>query len=470
MDNFNTLSSSDQLNGNFPQLPPEACLPEGIGSDACPWLDEYVDFSRIWSPESYAGYHEGCGLFLLSTVAARRVVFDLSGIRATNLNIALIGRTSIHAKSTTANIAIDLLDATGLDWLLAPDEITPQKLIADMSSNILPDNFKDLDDGAQQKAICRTLTAGQRGWFVDEFGDNISAMMRPESVMSGIKGLIRTLDGAPKQYEYGTISRGQNLINYPYLTTLGNITLADLAPFARRGTTLWGDGFFARFAMITPPCANLNYGRFPNEQRKFPDSLILPLVDWHKRLGLPEYQIVESNGKQILKFEPMVPKQLKISEEVFEAYYDYHDALRMIIWENQNQDLDGNYARLPEKALRNSAMFASLSNSNSIEINHWAKGQAIAEGWRIGLHEFYQQISDVNQDQSTKYIKSLPIEDQILRAIKINKMPDKREISQFTGFRKDIVEPALMKLISEGKVLVIQRGNTKRFILPGENE
>lgn len=134
MDNFNTFSSSDQLNAKVPQLPEEACLPEDLGLDACPWLDEYVEFSRIWSPESFDDYHEACGLFVLSTTAAGRVVFDLGGQRKTNLNIMLVGRTSIHAKSTTSNIAKDLLGAAGLDWLLAPDEITPQKLIADMSS------------------------------------------------------------------------------------------------------------------------------------------------------------------------------------------------------------------------------------------------------------------------------------------------------------------------------------------------
>ena len=468
--NFNINPSTNQLNRDVPQLPPEACVPEELGLGACTWLDDFCEFGRIWSPESYDGYIEGGGLSLLSTVAAGRVVFDLSGQRKTNLNILLIGRTSVHAKSTATNIAKDLLNVAGLDWLLAPDEITPQKLIADMSSNALPDNFKSLSDQEQQRAISRTLTAGQRGWFVDEFGDNITAMMQPNGVMTGIKGLIRTLDGAPLKYEYCTVSRDRNLINNPYLPILGNVTIADLAPYAKQGNTLWGDGFFARFATPTPPLDFLRFGKFPNHKRKFPDSLISPLVNWNIRLGFPEYEIAESKGKQILKFEPLSPKHLKISDVVYEAYYEYHNALRVMIVQNQNHDLDGNYARFPEKALRVAALFASFENSGTIQLKHWAKAQAIVERWRTGLHEFYRQVMDTNGDQVTKYVKDLPVDDQILRAIVIKLNPNERAISQFTGLNMDIVRPALGKLVSNGKVLIIPTGTEQQYILPSVND
>ena len=42
-----------------------------------------------------------------------------SGERNTNLYIALAARTSIYAKSTTANIAMDVLKRAGLDYLMA---------------------------------------------------------------------------------------------------------------------------------------------------------------------------------------------------------------------------------------------------------------------------------------------------------------------------------------------------------------
>ena len=469
MINSNTNSKSIKFIRNTPKLLSEAMISGEVGLDACPWLDEYIEFSRKWSPESFDGYHEACALAILSIVAAGRVIFDLGGPRKTNLNILLVGRTSIHAKSTASKIAIDLLAEADLDWLLASDETTPQKLIADMSSVELPDNFNVMSDKEKQKSIHSTLTAGQRGWIVDEFGDKIKAMMQPDGIMAGIKGLIRTLDGAPKKYEYSTISRGRNSIINPYLPILGNITIADLAPYAKRGNTLWGDGFFARLATPTPPNDILKFGRFPNQERIFPDSLISPIVEWNDRLGFPQYKIVESQDKKILKFKQKQQEHLKISQEVYDKYYEYRNELRRLIVYNQNTDLDGNYARFPEKALRIAALFASFENNDHVKLNHWIRAQAIAERWKVGLHRLYQQIMESNDDQSTRYIRDLPIEDQIIRAIAIKKNPSAREISQFTSLKMDILKPVLGNLASAGKVLYIPIGTIKRYFLPSEN-
>ena len=39
----------------------------------CQWLDNYVEFSMKFSPRSPESFHQVCGLWVLSTVAARRV-------------------------------------------------------------------------------------------------------------------------------------------------------------------------------------------------------------------------------------------------------------------------------------------------------------------------------------------------------------------------------------------------------------
>lgn len=114
---------------DVPPLPPSARLPPELGTDASPWLDEYIAFSRTWSPRSHDGFHEGSGLWLLSTIAARRVLVPYGRARYTNLYIVLAGRTTLHAKSSATEIARDTLHACHLDYLLAPDEATPQSLI-----------------------------------------------------------------------------------------------------------------------------------------------------------------------------------------------------------------------------------------------------------------------------------------------------------------------------------------------------
>ena|SRR5215475_15476569 len=39
---------------------------ESLAAIASPWLDSYVDFSRKWAPEAHDGFHEACGLWVLS--------------------------------------------------------------------------------------------------------------------------------------------------------------------------------------------------------------------------------------------------------------------------------------------------------------------------------------------------------------------------------------------------------------------
>lgn len=466
MINFNTTPIFNQMNAEVPELPEEARLPDWLGQDACPWLDDYVAFSKKWSPESYHGYHEACGLFVLSTVAARRVVFNLGGVKATNLYILLVGRTSIHAKTTAARIGTGLLKEANLGWLLAPNEITPQKLIEIMSSKALPKNYNSLSAHAQKNALNRVRTAGQRGWFLDEFGGNIASMMQLSSVMFGIKNLIRILDSAPEDYEYSTIKRGQNLIFNPYLSILGNITIADLIPYAKKGNNLWGDGFLARFCMVVPPNDNLSFGRFPNEKRVFPESLTSPLKEWSDRLGFPEYQIIDSEGQKIVKCEQTIFSSLTISDETFDAYYEYRDALKMMMTNNPDHDLDGNYLRLAEKALRIAALFASLGGSECIELAHWAKAQEITEHWRVGLHELHRQVNDNNRDQPKAYIKDMSHEEQILRAVSKKGIVGMREIAQFTTLKTDVIKPIMAEFVQEGKLMAINDNGKECYKLP----
>lgn len=145
----NNIHSTENSTPIFIPLPPEVRFPNGTSDGACPVFDELCDFLRKWSPRSFEGYYEGVALFILSTIAARRVSFDLGKRRYTNLQIMLVGRTGISAKSTVASIATDILKAAGLGDLLIPDLITPQKLVNLMASN-LEEEFNKLSDEEKQ--------------------------------------------------------------------------------------------------------------------------------------------------------------------------------------------------------------------------------------------------------------------------------------------------------------------------------
>ena len=119
------VTTSDQPEANIPQLPKAARLPIGLLPHVSPWLTQYVEYSRRMSPEGYDDFHLGCGVWVLSTAAARRVYVPLADPVYTPVAIAMVARTSLFAKTTTAKAALKVLQEAHLDWLLGDDETTP---------------------------------------------------------------------------------------------------------------------------------------------------------------------------------------------------------------------------------------------------------------------------------------------------------------------------------------------------------
>jgi hypothetical protein len=384
----------------MPELLESAQLPKDLGADASHWLDGYVDFSRRWSPRAYGGFHVACGLWVLSVVAGRRVVLHLGPPRYTPLYIALVARTSLFVKSTTADIAVDVLRATGLDWLLAADDCTPQRFIRSLTLRIPPD-FDELPAETQARIELQLGLAGSRGWFYEEFGQKLSQMTREGSFMADFKGILRRFDDCKERYEYATIGRGVDTVERPYLALLACLTPADLEPVSKRGASMWSDGFFARFAFVSPHRDERKRDRFPDGERAIPSELTRPLKEWHERLGVPEAVIEDvydderkKTGRKEATVKPLEPATCTLADRVVDAYYNYHDALLDLIERSENTDLDGNYTRFAEKALRVAILLASLENDNHIEMKHWARAQEIAESWRADLHALYHQLNE----------------------------------------------------------------------------
>jgi|GEM_PF-589756 len=404
---------------NCPPLPDLARLPPDLGHDACPWLDDYIAFSRTWSPRSFGGFHEACGLWLLSTVAARRVVFHYGRSRYTNLYFLLAGRTTMHAKSSATDVARGLLRACGLDYLLAADEATPQAFVRALAGRSLPPNYDSLDEKGQAMARLRLGFCGQRGWYAEEFGGWLASMTRTDGVMADFRGLLRKLDDCPQEYSRSTIARGDEVIRHPYLALIANLTPADLRPVARKGMQLWGDGFLARFAFVTPPRDEVLADQFPRGQRPNPPELINPLMDWHHRLGMPQVRVEDEaggngvrTGEKKVHVEPPTMNRCIVADEVWDALHRYNVAMLELARTSELTDLDGNYGRLHEKALRVAALLASLENGGRVELRHWARAQAIVERWRLYAHRLYEQVTELDASPQSE------IDDKVVAAVK----------------------------------------------------
>jgi hypothetical protein len=366
-----------------PPLPEGIVFPPDVSQGAGQWLDLYEQYSRAVSPEGYDDFHLACGLWVLSTVAARRVYVPLSKRVYTPLAIALTARTSLFAKTTTASAAITTLQQADLAFLLGDDETTPQKLMADMAGS-LPANYGDLDEGQQARIRLRVAMSGQRGWYYDEFGQAITAMMKANGPMADFSGLLRRLDDCRDSYAYSTHTHGQEVIDRPYLALLANMTPADLRAHADKGNGFWRDGFWARFAFITPPAHAFKNATFTREEVPVPSHLLDTLRRWHQSLGVPSIHITaiqDEHGRDTGHYRVergQLPEQpCPIQQDAYRAYDRYRLALRELIARSSNQDLDGSYTRLSDRALRIAALLASLENGGQIELPQWAKAQEI---------------------------------------------------------------------------------------------
>ena len=449
-----------------PKLPDAARIPEASGRGACDWLDQYIDFSRLWSPRGYDHFHEAAGLFILSTIAARRIGTHFGRLRHTSIYAALTAWSSKYAKTTTADIAIDTLYRAGLGYLLAADSATPQKFIADMTAK-LPDGYDRMSDEEQERTRLKIALSGKRGWFYEEFGQHMAAMMRDGGFMADFRGLLRRLDDGADRYEYGTIGRGSDVIVRPYLALLANLTPDDLRPFAKRGSTLWGDGFLARFALIAPPAdGERSRDRFPDGERVVPGELLQPLQEWHQRLGVPQIDIVDvmdkdgkTTGDKRAECAPPKITVLDLSPEVKECFYTYHDGLLDTLQNASTHDLDANYSRFAEKALRIATLMASISGAQSVDGLHWAKAQAITERWREGLHQLYNQL---NEPQPSEALED---EERVLRVIRQKKQPTAREISQTIRLSSAEVKHVLGALVETGAIEKAKSGRTEVYQL-----
>lgn len=468
-----------------PELPESARLPTGFLpvehkdqdwymtwdssrlAGVSPWLATYLKYSGRKSPEGYVDFHVASAMWVLSTVAARRIYVQLADRMYTPLAIALVARTSLFAKTRTAQAGVKVLKQAGLGWLLGDDETTPQKLLADMSGKI-PNNYDEMDERKKRAVERRIAMSGQLGWFYDEFNQLVDAMTRP-GPMAEFTGLMRKLDDCQDEYKYSTRMHGQEVIPKPYLSFLANTTPANLRRHAAKHGQFWNDGFWARFVLVAPPLHAWKTKTMSMGEVTVFDYLSQSLSNWNTRLGEPHCEIIETvdmKGKrtnQYAEIQPLPQHEVTLDRDVYDAYVRYREALRSLIAGMSNHDLDGSYVRLSDITLRMAALFGSLENNNQITLEIWTVAQEIAEIFRRNLHELYSQVTD-GQFEKDPYetILSDFLKLQKGRALTV------REICQYAPLeirkqKAKTIREMLQELERSGEVELIKSNKTERY-------
>lgn len=379
---------------------------------ACQWLEGYKRYSQQVSPEGYADFHEDCGLCLLAGISGRRVKIPIGPGEYTSLYVALVAKPGTYAKTTTAKVMLRVLRAAGLGWFLGSNGTTASRLRTDMAGGGVPLKYFEWSEEKQLRARKREAMAAQVFWYTPEFGHMVQSMNQPGSPLTDLKKLLLEMDDYEDETSTSTQVRGREELIKPFLSFLGVMTPTSIRQNAKTHSSEWGDGFWSRFVFS---CAPDDEGLDSPFGPTIPVPPVLwgPLVDWHEALGMPNCTI--DPKKEDKKDEGRITGMDIVVGDLPETEIDYTPIQKY--WEQYRsalkkmsrklpEDLSGSYTRLPTRALRVAALFASFGGYTQIQPCHWAKAQEIAERWRRNLHRFYAQVN-AGKDEESEIIETV---------------------------------------------------------------
>ncbi len=415
---------NDVLKNFVPPLPPSVKQHEAYAHQASPTLDAMIEYIRHWATRSYEGYFEGVALWVLSTIAARRVVLPWQEGVWTNLYIMLVADSTQSAKTKAAAYGLKILQDCRLTFLLAPEEITPQKLLSKMSgvNATVPRNYA-LMDHVQESNFRRKLAfSGQKGWLYDEFGDMLQEIVKGKGNSGLFYKLLKKLYDNRESFTYDTRSWGEEEIGMPYLSILGTVPPSSLKPIMGADSAMWTDGAIARMAWITAPRGKPQLDSAPDGEAIVPSLVINNLRAWHDRLGEPVCTITEKEDSEDGKKKgaqydiarsPLSQTPIYWSGSgVREAHQLYYEKLVMLAHDYQlDVRFKSTYGRLPDMALKIAMLLASLENNDHMDMRHWGRGQQITERWRTDFHELVAQLAEGNETKSYGILEEKVIEE-----------------------------------------------------------
>lgn len=442
------------------------------------FLQHYIAHSLKWAPRAAPDYHAAVGVWVLSTIAARRLVMQMgsSDIFPT-LFLALVSESTLWTKTTAAALGVRLVRRAGCGYLLGPDRTTPQFLLKLMAGIVPADYGSKHTD--QQEAIDKAYGfCAKRGWFYEEWGGMLHQMRRHDSPQAELNKLLIVLEGGAQTFETGTIQRGLERIEEPYLALLANATPHDLYPFMQEDDAWWRDGFWPRFACVTPPLGGVpSNAQLPHEAYRDPTPLIVQLMDWHAKLGHPLVSIEEereSSGKRTGKWHGTIsnfPQHvMELDAPAYDAYIAYNEAMFALIRDQSipplvSADLRPWYSRAHEKALRVAMLLASVDGHEAITLPYWQEAQAMVETWRTCLHSLVHDAAN-HGDVNAKSRRLTRIESRVTAMLSLDgPMPARQIQRRLYGVPSEELNSVLKNMLQIGTITSMADGQKTLFLI-----
>jgi hypothetical protein len=381
---------------DVPALPLSARLPDDVGAGAGRWLDEYVDYACRVSSLTPRIFHESAAIWLGSLAIARRLVLRLSHKDLyPNLMFLWVAPTTLYAKSTGLNVARGLVRKVG-KHLLLPSEMSPEEMVSELSgAQPAQMTMEALDDWSEGRNY-----AAQRGIVLDEASSLFVGMKKDYNI--GLAEALMRLYDCEHEYVRQTRSAGRVVIRKAYFTFLGATTPRALQRADME--LLWFSGLWPRFALVTADELPAWTMGSPNQE-----SEPMGLLGRYKKLVAEQLPVGTYQ-------EPAKALSMRLGEGVYDCFLSYFKATSRTMIEPPSpvrEELWGVYGRLAEQAMKNAMIVAAFdwdgSGTPTVELGHWARGQAFAEKWRASTHRLSVLFEDAAGNE---------LEDRIVERIK----------------------------------------------------
>lgn len=352
---------------------PDLGLDLSIGEGAGGFVDRYVGYAGRIAPMTPRVFHISSALFLGSVAIARRVVLNMAfGPVYPNLVILWVAPTTLWHKSTGLG-AVARVARRAMPHLLAPQDATPEALLADMAGRE-PVNLTSLSDAAQAAWRRERDFAAQRGWLLDE-ASGLLASAGKDYGAGTIEMLLRFMD-CEEEYTRSTRGQGRVAVRGAYLSFLGASTPRAMAQHLV-SERLWANGFWPRHAILVPDTDRPEY-RVASETRE-PDDLVAEVKTLHEALPSASWP------------DPPRPTSVQLAPRVHDAWQEY---AKFMQYDLLTPDLDsrlwGLYGRLPTQVLKVAILLAAFdwqgTGTLTVGLPHLARAISIVEDWRASAH------------------------------------------------------------------------------------
>jgi putative DNA primase/helicase len=376
-----------------PLLPDSATAIYDHAAPCGKWLDDYIAFASVASPMTPRSFHEAAGLFAGATAIARRAVLRVSTTSIyPNLFCLFIAPSTLYSKTTGLRLLTDLFSAADMQHFLLPQRMTPEAMLQELSLGV-PGNLNMGDQDARAQWLHERALAAKRGWAIDEASGLFDSLKRDFN--TGLLPMLLNLYECPDRMTEQTIGRWRVTVHKAGVSFFGAATPASMSEHLAN-TTLWSNGLWARFALVTPDQAP-SFEFFPSPMA-IPPYLIHGLQRLANLFPMPAARLIDVEDPDGTKRKAVEvegedePHHVTLAKGVWEAWEAYTRATRYDLLKSGgvNQELlYASYGRLGTHAIKVAMILAALDTNTlpvTVELRHYARAQSIVETWRTSIH------------------------------------------------------------------------------------